>query len=145
MTVNSLTLSSENTILTTHRSTIFCSKASPAANDRVIGCLSLSATTTTSTGLLATVVITASGDGCVYVGSITAPGDASRNTFTLNPVDSTMQTNTVSTELAHVLVGSGTEIRLPDPHSDANHYEHADDHEHARIHANRDEHADRHT
>ena len=94
-------------------SSVFCHGSVPVAGDYVFACTALNGQSTTTAGLLATLTVTASGNGCVSVRLVTVPSSdaafATLNTYTSNaPIASAeMQANIVGSGLANVLVGSG--------------------------------------
>lgn len=117
--VDALDLNANGTILAP-AGELFCYQGSPLpTNERVIGCVSLPVRSVTSEGLLATLAVTARGDGCVYIGLVSIPGDPAHDTYTVSyavaPADPTMQQNSVNTSPLHLLIGRGTEDDCPLP------------------------------
>ena len=93
----------------------FCTQATPKPDDRIIGCVNIAGGAVVSTGLLATLVVAATGDGCVYVGLISVPGDTSADTYTVNAANSSAQSNVVGLTPVYVLVGTGIVADCPGP------------------------------
>ena len=85
----------------------FCSSSTPAAGQRVFGCVALEFQNSSSAGLLATLTVTGSGNGCIQVTLVTGFVDQNLNTYTVNDADNSAQAVTVSSAVANVLVGSG--------------------------------------
>ena len=94
-------------------SSVFCHGSVPAPGDFVFACAALNGQSTPAPGLLATLAIVASGNGCVAVRLITVAASnsdvAHLNTYTVNaPLAATeMQANTVDASVINILVGSG--------------------------------------
>ncbi len=92
---------------------VACYGSVPMSGDLVFGCVALNGQSTSTAGLLATLTVAASGNGCVAVRLITtAVGDpdiALLNTYTINaPISTETQANAVNGIVVHVLFGSGT-------------------------------------
>ena len=105
----SVALDSSGSILP---SPLFCAgPAVPAGlpNDRVFGCTVLGDGSTAAGGLLSLLTFNSTGNGCIVVSLVQAPGNALLGTYTLGNTSATPQNNTVDVATRRqVLVGSGT-------------------------------------
>ena len=93
--------------------TLFCpAPAAPAGlpDDRVYGCTVTTSESTIASGLLTTLTIVATGNGCVAVNlEEDVTEDPILDTYTINAADSTAQSNSVDTAtVREVLIGTGT-------------------------------------
>jgi hypothetical protein len=110
--ITSMVLDSTGTVLG-GPGNIFCGTSSPAITQRIEGCVILGNGSTTSTGLLAAVTLTATGDGCISLGLLRVSGNASLDTYTINAADQSVQQGLVDTSQAHLLIGVGTADDCP--------------------------------
>jgi hypothetical protein len=110
VTVNTITGSATGSTLDTGG--LFCNTQVPAPNEVNYGCVALDGQSSTAAGLLATMTLGVTGNGCITVRLIDLPaGDPNAvvsDTYTVDHLTSTLQQNTVSTTTAKVLVGTGT-------------------------------------
>src|SRR4029079_11837446 len=78
------------------------------------GCVGLDGQSITAAGLLATFAVSASGNGCVEILLVSAPGDATFDTYTIDEAANDAQANAVDTTTkAKVLIGTGTLAQCP--------------------------------
>jgi hypothetical protein len=89
---------------------LFCTSSAFSGGGRVVGCVALSSGQwTTAAGLLDTLTLVATGDGCIAVQlATTGQSDANLDTFTINADDNSAQANVVDTTAVPVPVGTGT-------------------------------------
>jgi hypothetical protein len=112
VTLTSLTFDASGSVLGPTDS-LFCTTASPTPVERLGACISLVGAQVTSAGLLETLTVGATGNGCVYVALVQVPGNAASDTYTVNVSDDTAQSNNVSLIPVHLLIGTGTEGDCP--------------------------------
>lgn len=91
---------------------LYCTTHVPALNEVTYGCVPLNGQSSTSAGLLATMTLHASGNGCIKVRLIDLPpGDANAvvsDTYTVDQNTTTQQQNSVGAGTTRVIVGTGT-------------------------------------
>jgi hypothetical protein len=94
---------------------LFCTTQVPAVHEVNYGCVALAGQSTTTAGLLATMTLHATGNGCITVRLVDLPpGDPNAvvsDTYTVDQLTTTVQQNTVGAGTVRVTVGTGT---LPD-------------------------------
>ena len=85
-----------------------CLPSVPAEGEYVFGCAGLDSQSITAPSMLALLTFRASGNGCIGVSLVAAPGDTALDTYTVDAATTTAQAVVVSTAAARVLVGAGT-------------------------------------
>jgi hypothetical protein len=91
----------------------FCASTVPVTGEYVSSCVGLESQSVTAAGSLAKVTVAATGNGCIGVSLVSAPGDTTLGTYTIDSATSTAQAVTVSTATAKILVGAGTAAACP--------------------------------
>ena len=91
---------------------LFCTTQVPGPHEVNYGCVPLSGQSTTAAGLLATMPLQSTGDGCIRVRLVdllaTDPNAIVSDTYTIDQNTNTPQENSVSAVYADVLVGAGS-------------------------------------
>jgi hypothetical protein len=91
----------------------FCPSSVPAAGEYVFACIGLEQQSVSAPASLASFTFAATGNGCIGVRLVSAPGDDLLDTFTMDSATSTVQAVTVSTAPAKILIGAGTAADCP--------------------------------
>ena len=91
---------------------LFCTTQVPAPHEVNYGCVALGGQSTTTPGVLATMTLQATGNGCITVSLVDLPpGDPNAvvsDTYTVDDLTATLQQNTVGAGTVRVIVGTGT-------------------------------------
>jgi hypothetical protein len=86
----------------------FCATAAPSATESILGCAGLAQQSITNNGSLADFTFAATGNGCITVAAVSAPGDTALDTYTVDASTITPQPVTITNANVNVLVGTGT-------------------------------------
>jgi hypothetical protein len=92
-----------------------CLDSDPAKGQRIFGCVEIGQTRASivTAGQLAVFTFNTTGSGCMVVGLVTAPGDRTNDTYTIDRATSLPQTNAVDPTPRTVLVGAGQNSDCP--------------------------------
>ena len=115
LTLNSIT--DLNGPLLTATPSPLCFGSTPSDGQRILGCATIGdgRASIAAAGQLAVFTFNTTGDGCLVMNLINAPGNQTTDTYTIDRTTSLPQTNVVDTTSKTILVGTGQEGDCPAP------------------------------